>query len=221
MGGMGPWGGRFQPWWGTMWRFGSLFGTLLRVGLLALGMLVVAALGSRYVESIGNHTMADPLRSGLTGLLAEVLSIPLLVITCVVLAISIVGIPLLILVPFAIVLALVLMLVGFTGVAHHTGQLLTKRFGFERGIYGNVLLGLLAIASVTIVARLVGLLGGFVFGGFITGLLTFVGYMVEYAAWTVGAGAVILTWLNMRRNKTLSGGAAATSGPGLNEVPAQ
>lgn len=196
---VGPWGVRMAPWWGTFWRVGSLLGTLLRVTLLAMGVLLVTALGARYVESIGNSTAADPVRSGVTGLIAEVLFVPLLVVTVIVLAVSIIGIPLLFLMPFAIVLALVMMLVGFTGVSYHVGRLLSARFGIMRGLYGNVLLGLAAIVAVTVIAKLVGLLGGFVFGGFVGGTLSILGYLVEYLAWTVGIGAVVLTWLNTRR----------------------
>ena len=55
------------------------------------------------------------------------LFVPVLVLTVVVLAISIIGIPLLVLVPVAIVAALVAMLVGFTAVAYHVGRLLQDR----------------------------------------------------------------------------------------------
>jgi hypothetical protein len=198
-GGHGPWNIRTAPWWGTFWRFGSLVGTLLRVTLLAMGVMLVTALGTRYVETVGTRTIADPLRSGLTGLVAEVLFIPLLVLTCIVLAISIVGIPLLVLVPFAVVLALAMMLVGFTGVAHEVGRWLLQRFNASGGTYVRVLVGLLAVVGLTIVAKIVGVLGGFAGVGIVGSLIGFVGLMVEYAAWTIGAGAVILTWYQTRR----------------------
>jgi hypothetical protein len=103
-------------------RVGGLVGTLLRVTLLILSTLVVVALGGRFVEAIADRTATEPLRSGFAGLLAEVLFVPMVVITIVVLAVSIIGIPLLILVPFAMVLAVVPMLVGFTGVAYQVAR---------------------------------------------------------------------------------------------------
>lgn len=209
---------RIRPSFGTFWRFGSLLGTLLRVTLLAMGALLVTALGARHVESIGSRAVADPLRSGLTGLLAEVLFVPLVVITCVVLAVSIIGIPLLILVPFAIVLTLVLMLVGFTGVVHEVGRWLAGRFNIAGGMYVQVLVGLLAVVAVLVIARVVGVFSGFGLG-FISGVLGLVGIMVEYAAWTIGAGAVILTWYHSRRKSGMD--VPPPAAPSVNEVPAQ
>ena len=53
---------------------------------------------------------------------------PVLVLTCVVLAISIVGIPLLLLMPFVVLLFLILALVGFTGTALAIGEWARRRF---------------------------------------------------------------------------------------------
>lgn len=195
----GDWPMRGVPPWATFWRVGSLVGTLLRISLLLLGALLVVALGGRFVDAIADRTAAEPLRSGLAGLTAEVLFAPLLIVTVVALAVSIIGIPLLLLVPFAIVLALVLMLVGFTGVACQVGRALSVRFGVMRGAYASVALGVLAILGITVVAHVVGLAGGLVWGGVVGIPLAAVGYFVEYVAWTVGAGAVILTWLSTRR----------------------
>jgi hypothetical protein len=183
-------------------RRGGLLGTLLRVTLLILGAFVVVVLGRRFVEAIGDRAATDPLRSGLAGLATEILFVPLLIITVIVLAVSIIGIPLLILVPFGIVLAVILMFVGFTGIAYQVGRFLSDRLGIKRGPYADVALGVLALVGITLVAKLIALTGGFLFGGAITGLLTGIGYLVEYIAWTVGIGAALLTWLRTRRSKT-------------------
>jgi hypothetical protein len=183
-------------------RGGGLLGTLLRVTLLILGAFVVVVLGRRFVEAIGDRAATDPLRSGLAGLATEILFVPLLIITVIVLAVSIIGIPLLILVPFGIVLAVILMFVGFTGIAYQVGRFLSDRLGIKRGPYADVALGVLALVGITLVAKLIALTGGFLFGGAITGLLTGIGYLVEYIAWTVGIGAALLTWLRTRRSKT-------------------
>ena len=181
---------------GSFWqRVGSLAGTLLRVTLLILVGLVVVAAGRPSLERIASRSGADPVRSGLAGLLAELLFIPLLVITVVVLAVSIIGIPLLVLVPFGIVLFLLLLVVGFTGVAYQIGRWLVHRFGWtERGAYTAVVLGVLVITALTLMARLVGLAGG----SFIGWPFAALGYLVEYIAWTVGLGATILAWYGAR-----------------------
>ena len=194
----------------TIWRetilgrVGSFAGTLLRIGLLALLALAIVAFGRTSIERIAERASADPLRSGLTGFLGQVLFVPVLLMTVVLLAVSIIGIPLLVLVPFAIMLLVVVALVGFTSVAYYVGNLLATRFGWtDRGSYVAVLLGVLAIALVTLVARAAAVFGG----GLLAFPLTFVGYVVEYVAWTLGFGAAILAWHRHRR----MGGEAAVS----------
>jgi hypothetical protein len=209
--------GRNFPLWMPFLRVGGLVGTLLRVTLLILSTLVVVALGHRFVEAIADRTAAEPLRSGFAGLLAELLFVPMVVITIVVLAVSIIGIPLLILVPFAIVLAVVPMLVGFTGVAYQVGRLASNRFGIKQGPYALVPLGVLLIVGITLIARIVALAGGFVFGIVVAGPLAAVGRLAEYVAWTMGIGAVILTWLNARRRGIPT---AAVPGPTTGEAHA-
>ena len=100
------------------------------------------------------------------------------------------------LVPFGILLALVVLLVGFTGVAYQVGRTLHARFGWsERGEYASVALGVVVIGGLTVLARSAALIGGDLFGIPLAAL----GYVVEYAAWTIGFGAAILVWLRGRR----------------------
>jgi hypothetical protein len=197
--GPGPWRGANFPGMlrNTIFgRVGSLAGTLFRVAFVTLLALVVVAFGRPWIERIADRASADPLRAGLTGFLAQLLFLPVLLATIFLLLVSIVGIPFLLLVPFAIVLAMIVLLVGFTGVAYHVGRLLNGRFGWiERGPYATVLLGVLTIALVTIVARSAAVIGG----SFLTFPLSAVGYLVEYSAWTLGFGAAILAWWRGRR----------------------
>jgi len=195
---VGPGGGRFgrEHWFpgmfGTFWsRLGSFASTTIRVTLLVLIGLIVVAFGRNPVERIAARIAATPLRSGLIGLLAEILFLPVLILTIVVLAVSIVGIPLLILVPFAVLLLMLVGLIGFVALAYQIGRQLTDRFGWtQRGAYAAVAIGVVAIAAVTLVARLAALAGGFIVGAPLAGL----GYFLEYVAWTVGFGAAILYW---------------------------
>lgn len=200
-------------------RVGGFFGTLLRTTLLILFGLVVVVLGGRYIDAIAERTASEPLRSGFTGLLAEVLFVPLVVVTVVVLAISIVGIPLLLLIPFAIALAVVLMIIGFTGVACVVGRFVSDRMGIGRSPYLSVAVGVMVLLGVTLIAKLCALLGGVVFGMVIGGVLGALGFLAEYLAWTIGIGALILTWLN-RRHRGHPAGPAATVGPPAPSGPA-
>jgi hypothetical protein len=177
-------------------RVGSLTTTIARVLMFMLFALIVTAVGQRPVQQIVSRIAAEPLRAGLVGLLAEILFVPVLVVTIVALVISIIGIPLLILVPFGIILVGVVMLVGFTGAATMVGTWTLERLGrTERNPYLVVAVGLVVIAGLTLCGRLFAL----AVGGFGAPLYV-VGYLVEYLAWTVGFGAAILAWIQMRRS---------------------
>ncbi len=200
-------------------RVGGFFGTLLRTTLLILFGLVVVVLGGRFIDAVAEQTASEPLRSGFTGLLAEVLFVPLVFVTVVVLAVSIVGIPLLLLIPFGIALAVVLMIIGFTGVACVVGRFVSQRIGIGGSPYLSVALGVLAVLGVTLIAKLCALVGGVAFGMVIGGTLAVLGFLAEYLAWTIGIGALILTWLN-RRHGHPGAPAAPVATPPAGPAPA-
>lgn len=200
-------------------RVGGFFGTLLRTTLLIFFGLIVVVLGGHFIDAIAERTASEPLRSGFTGLLAEVLFVPLVFVTVVVLAVSIVGIPLLLLIPFGIALAVVLMIIGFTGVACVVGRFVSQRIGIGRSPYLSVALGVLAVLGVTLIARLCALVGGVAFGMVIGGTLAVIGFLAEYLAWTIGIGALILTWLN-RRHGHPGAPAAPVATPPAGPAPA-
>jgi len=200
-------------------RLGGFFGTLLRTTLLILFGLIVVVLGGRFIDAVAERTTSEPLRSGFTGLLAEMLFVPLIVVTVVVLAISIVGIPLLLLIPFAVALAVVLMIIGFTGVACVVGRFVSERIGIGRSPYLSVAVGVVVVLGVTLIAKLCALLGGVLFGMVIGGALGVLGFLAEYLAWTIGIGALILTWLS-RRHRGHTTGPAATVGTPAPSGPA-
>ena len=177
-------------------RLGSFAATLIRVALVSLLALALMAFGRSWVERVADRAAADPVRAGLTGFAAQILFVPVVVLTVVVLAVSIVGIPLILVVPFGIVLAVIVAVMGFTGVAYHVGRMLNERFGWTgHGEYVTLLLGVVTIAGLTLLARMVALVAGGILGW----PLTAVGYVVEYAAWTLGLGAAILVIPRHRR----------------------
>jgi hypothetical protein len=176
-------------------RIGRLTTTIARVLMFILFALIITAVAHRPVQQVAARILAEPVRMGLMGLLAEILFVPVLCVTIVALVISIIGIPLLILVPFAIILMGVVMLVGYTAAAHLAGGWALERIGrSERNQYLVVAIGIVVIAGVTLLGRLFALaLGGF------GAPLYVVGYLIEYLAWTVGFGAAIQTWIQLRR----------------------
>lgn len=180
------WSSRWGPFWS---RLGGLTATMVRVALLVLLGLLLVAFARRPLDRIAARTATAPVRAGLIGLLGQILFLPVLILTVVVLAVSIVGIPLLALVPFAVLLVMLAMLVGFVAVATRIGGRLTARLGWaEGGGYLSTALGIVAIGGITLLAKLAGVVGG----SLLSAPLTVAGYGVEYVAWTVGFGATLL-----------------------------
>ena len=194
---------RFWPRGDWSW-FGSSLGattdllaTLARMGILALLVVALATVFPAPVTRVSNRVSAEPWRAGLVGLAAQLLFVPVLIITVLVLAISIVGIPLLLLVPFAVVAFLFAFLLGFAGTASATGQLIARRFGgHPLKLVVAALVGLAVIWALTAIARFAGLTGLPV--RIVLSVVLVAGVIVEYVAWTVGLGGVLVSRFGRR-----------------------
>ncbi|HUR33504.1 MAG TPA: hypothetical protein VM032_06890 [Vicinamibacterales bacterium] len=192
----GRWTWRRNPvglWWGSM--LGSAFafvGTLVRVAVLCLFAALVVLFGRDYMERAGSVAAVSSLKAGAVGLLAQILFLPLLVITIVVLVMTIVGIPLLLLLPFVLLGIAVVALVGFSGVAHRVGGIVAARLGWQdHNPYLTTVVGVILLMLPVLLSRLASLGGGMMFPLALT--LGIAGFVVEYLAWTVGFGAMALT----------------------------
>jgi hypothetical protein len=186
-----PFGRLFTPFSGAALGLLALTSTLARLAVLWVLASLVLLVGREHVERVGARAVAEPVKAGVIGLLAQLLFVPMLVITILLLIVTIIGIPLLVLVPFAVLALAVIGLVGFTAVASYLGRLINRRFDWSGdNPYLTVVIGIVLLASPVLIARLIGLAGIFTFP--ITGTLAFLGFLLEYAAWTVGFGAVAL-----------------------------
>jgi hypothetical protein len=188
-----PWH-MFAPFGGEL--FGSWFrllGTVLRISIVMLLTLLVMLIAARPVERIGDRAGREPWLSGFTGLLAQLLFVPVLVITVVVLAISIIGIPLLLLVPFAVIGFLIAILVGFTGVAHRVGR---WAVGPHRPGLVALAVGVVLVSGIALISRGVSLLPVPLWP--LTWVVGGLGFLAEYVVWTVGLGAALLTRFGTR-----------------------
>jgi hypothetical protein len=179
-------------WWGwTLGAVHSLIASIVRVAVLCLLAALVMLVARDYVERISVLAAAEPFKAGAIGFLAQVFFVPVLVITILLLIVTIIGIPLLVLIPFAILGLGIIGLVGFTAVSYHLGRLVCPRVGWtEPGPFGTAIAGILLVVSPILLARLIGLGGGVLYP--MTIGLGIVGVLVEYVAWTVGFGAVAL-----------------------------
>jgi hypothetical protein len=215
---LGNWTWRRNPvgfWWTSM--LGSavaLVGTIARVAILCLLAALVVLFGRDYMYRAGTVASRESLKAGAVGLLAQILFIPVLVITCVVLVITIIGIPLLLLLPFVILGIAVVAVIGFSGVANRVGLLASQRFGWrDDNPYAVTIVGVVLLMAPVLLTRLVGMAGVVLFP--LTIALGIIAFAIEYVAWTVGLGAMALARFD-RRNP----GAISAPGTGGAPVPA-
>jgi hypothetical protein len=180
--------------------FGSVFAllsTVTRIAILGILVSIVLLFGRGYVEQIGVRAAEEPLKAGLVGLLIQLLSVPVLVATIVVMVVTIIGIPLLVLIPFALVAFALLFLIGFTAVVYDVGRLAASRFGWQgQNPYLVAFAGIVMVLLPVVIGRLIGFGGALVSP--ITWTLLLLGFLAEYVAWTVGLGAVALVRFDRR-----------------------
>ena len=185
-----------RPWLGDVSffdGFGALPGLLASTFRLILLMLLASfalVVARSTVEASAHRLVDDPIKATLVGIAAEVLVVPVLFLTAVILAVSLIGIPLLLLMPFVVLLLIVLALLGFSGTAVAVGQWARRRFGLSTspGIL-DVCIGVVLILLPLLVGRVVAL------GGWLASPVSFLliasGVGLEFLAWSAGFGAVL------------------------------
>jgi hypothetical protein len=180
-----------------------LFLSTFRLLLLMLvaGIAYVIARGS--VEGSAQRATDNAPKALLVGLAAELLFAPVLALTAILLALSIIGIPLLLLLPFAVLVLILLALAGFTGTAAALGQGARRRFGIggEPGFL-DVVLGVLIILSPLLLGRMLALAGGP--GNPFAWVLILTGTVFEFLAWTTGFGAVLMNTFSRWRARRVA-----------------
>jgi hypothetical protein len=176
----------------------GIFSTLIVYAILVgLGFLGVF-FGRKYLEGISDTARQATLRSLLVGVAGSFLVLPAWILGMIALAISIVGIPLLLvwvpLFPVAVCLAAI---VGYLAVAHASGEALAER-RFDGGdwfkranSYYYVMTGVGLLLVLYLAAHIIGMAGPWL--GFLQGLLTFFSVVVTWAAFSIGFGAVLIS----------------------------
>ena len=167
-------------WWGSwLGAAFALMATVIRVAVLCLLAVLTVLLARQHVDRVSQLAAREPVKAGAIGLLAQVLFVPLLVVTILVLVVTIIGIPLLVLIPFALLGLGVVALVGYTAIAQRVGRLVGGRVTWlGQGPYAATLGGILLLSAPLLIARLVGLAGGPVFP--MTFGLSLIGTAIEY-----------------------------------------
>lgn len=167
-----------------------LFGSIFRFVLLALLASMALVLARRTVEASAQRVRENPVQAVLVGLAAGILLVPVIFLTSVILAISIIGIPLLLLLPFAVLALCLIALAGFSGTAYTVGQWARRRFGTAAPTpVIDVCVGVLVILLPVLLARVIALAGWPM--NPVSWLLLATGVGVEIVAWSGGFGAVL------------------------------
>jgi hypothetical protein len=180
------------------WPVFELTATVFRYVLTIIAACLMALLAPAWVRRIEDRVSDAPLAAAFVGDASEMLALPVFVIVIAGLVVTIIGIPLLILVPFAVLALLATWLAGFASVAAFLGSRLRGRarpFGAAPSVidvaWGVTLLFVLPIASDILA-----------FGSFFTWPLStslgVAGFVFEYLAWTIGLGAALLAPLRRR-----------------------
>jgi hypothetical protein len=189
------WRPRFHSPFPAIWRATGGFSGMVLLGFFAALVFLILQPQVRKARDIARR---EPWKAGLVGL-ASILAfwivlIPLVVITSIFLVITIVGIPLVLVLIFAVVvLALAIPLLGYTAVASQAGTWVGERFRWRipSGLVA-VLVGVVAIEIWSVLAGVLDAWGWFFFLPFL--LFALFGWMVRFSVWTVGIGAVVLSF---------------------------
>lgn len=210
----------FWPWWSPFAGAMHLMWSLITLAVLGLLVAVTVVVARDPVARVDAKLAGEFWQSGLAGILAQLLFLPLLVVVCFVLAVSIIGIPLLIVgLPLLFLALLLFGLVGFSAFALRAGRLIEHRFDRHFGsAVATALVGLFAIEVCRIFGRLLALGSGplDLFGG----LFSITGLLLTYIAWTFGFGAVILTRFGLGpRRPRGNAGEAPIPGDPYSRVP--
>ena len=186
--------------WGVFGNVGNAIAGLLEnlVTFLVLAILGVLAVHFQRerLEVVATAARQAPVRSAVVGLAGGFFLIPIWIVGTIALAITIIGIPVLLAwVPLFPIAAGLAILLGYLAVARNVGEWVADQEyrGLEwiRGsnTFYTIVAGVGALLVPCVAASAIRILGF----GFLTGLLGFLGSMVTLSAASVGLGAVLLT----------------------------
>jgi hypothetical protein len=185
-------------WWpslefGPLGRWISLAASVVRVSVLAVFMVLVLLVARAPVARVGRAAAAEPLRAAIVGLAAEVLFAPLVLIFSIALGLTIIGLPIvLLLVPFAILMAAIGLLLGYTALACRIGEWAEDRMGWRpRSAFLATAIGMLLIVGPTLAARGLDVVPAPLH--LMAFWLLAVGAVAEFLVWTIGLGATLMT----------------------------
>jgi hypothetical protein len=186
----GHWGAPPQGWFTAL----ALAGTIVRLFIVFVVASALTLIAPGWVRHISWRAREGMASAAAIGLACQVAFVPVLLLIIAVLAVSIVGIPLIGAMPLLIAAAAVAGTAGFTAVAARIGARLRGTSVEEsHALWVDVLLGMTVVSALTVFARFAA------FGPFwdrpASWSATAVGLAIEYVVWTIGIGATCATIL--------------------------
>jgi hypothetical protein len=183
------WGGPFYWFAGDFGAVPRLIGSVLRLGLLLLVAGMALLIARPAVEGAAKRVVDNPIKATLVGLTAQLLIIPVLLLTALLLIMTVIGIPLIALLPFLVLFLVLLAIVGFTGTASAVGGWALRRLGATAAPFVEVTVGILILLSPLLIGRALAVAGWTVTP--IAVLFVSLGFIVELLAWSGGFGAAL------------------------------
>jgi hypothetical protein len=186
----GNWNGNAQGFLTAL----ALAGTLVRLFVVFSIATVLTLIAPNWVRQISWRAGEGMGSAAAIGVACQVAFFPVLLLLMAVLAVSIVGIPLIGAMPFLVVAVGVAGTAGFAAVAARIGaRLRGTSLEESNALWIDMLLGMAVVSAVTVFARFAA------FGLFWTSAalwsITGIGLLVEYVVWTIGIGAACATML--------------------------
>jgi hypothetical protein len=182
-----------QGWWAAA----SLGAMILRLGLVLFVCLLITWFAPGWTGSIGARARDAAGTSLFVGLTTQVLFVPALVILCVILVITIIGIPLLLALPFALAFAALAWTAGFAGVVSWIGRRLRGQSpGASTSPTLDLLTGFAAVSALTVIAHFLALGPWWTRPGWFAVMAS--GWLIEWVVWTLGLGAMLTSMLGRR-----------------------
>jgi hypothetical protein len=173
---------------------GDLIRALVMLAVLLLVAALVSVIGRGGLERVAAQIAWEPWKAAVVGLLAIILFVPLAAMVAVLLAVSVIGIPLLLLWPFAVLACLFAAFFGYLAAAEAVGRWSERRFGWRlRRSVNAVLMGLFLVHAPWILARIIDVGdSAHDFAGFLVVTLWLFWFSLNLALLVVGTGGVML-----------------------------
>jgi hypothetical protein len=189
------WGDIPNGWWALV-GFGSM---VFRLGIVLFVSLFMVWLAPGWIDRIGFRLAGAGGSSLVLGVVTQLLFVPALIVVAIALAITIVGIPLLLLLPFFVAGVGLLWVAGFAAVAVRIGARLRGQGpGPSTSPTLDLLTGFFATTIVTVASHFLAL--GPSWMGPFAWMVGTAGFLIEYVVWTLGLGAALTVWAGGRRD---------------------